>query len=41
MRQMAIKLGGPSDDFESIVSSEDIKKAKEVVAKLCKKTLQP
>ncbi len=37
MRQMAIKLGGPSDDFESIVSSEDIKKSKEIIEKLCKK----
>ena len=34
---MDIKIGGPSDDFESIVSLEDIKKSKEVVAKLCKK----
>ena len=37
MRQMAIKLGGPSDDFENIVSSKDIKKSKEIIAKLCKK----
>ena len=37
MRQMAIKLGGPSDDFESIVSAEDIKKSKEIIEKLCKK----
>lgn len=26
MRQMAIELGGPSDDFESFVSKKDIKK---------------
>ena len=37
MRQMAIKLGGPSDDFETIVTSKDIKKSKEIVANLCKK----
>ncbi len=37
MRQIAIKLCGPSDDFESIVSSEDIKKSKEIIEKLCKK----
>jgi hypothetical protein len=28
MRLMAIKLGGPSDDFESIVSAKDIKKSR-------------
>jgi hypothetical protein len=37
MRQMAIKFGGPSDDFECIVSSKDIKKSKEIIEKLCKK----
>jgi hypothetical protein len=37
MRQMAIKLGGPSDEFERIVSSKDIRKSKEIIAKLCKK----
>jgi hypothetical protein len=37
MRQMAIKLGGPSDDFESIISKEHIKKTKKILEKLCKK----
>src|SRR6185312_8789416 len=37
MRQMAIKLGGLAEDFEVIVSKEDIKRSKEIVAKLCKK----
>ena len=37
MKQMAIKFGGPSDDFESIVSSKDIKKSIEIIEKLCKK----
>ena len=37
MKQMAIKLGGPSDDFECIVSSKDVKKSKEIIEKLCKK----
>jgi hypothetical protein len=37
MRQMAIKLGGPSDDFECIVSKEDIKKSKDIIERLCKK----
>src|SRR4051794_2949176 len=37
MKQMAIKYGGPSDDFESIVSSKDIEKSKEIIEKLCKK----
>lgn len=37
MRQMSIKLGGPSDDFESIVSKVDIEKSKKIVGKLCDK----
>jgi hypothetical protein len=37
MKQMAIKFGGPSDDFETIVSSKDIKKSKEIIEKLCRK----
>ena len=37
MRQITIKLGGIPDDFESIVSSKDIKKSKEIIEKLCKK----
>jgi hypothetical protein len=37
MKQMAIKFGGPSDDFECIVSSKDIEKSKEIIEKLCKK----
>jgi hypothetical protein len=37
MRQITIKLGGISDDFENVVSSKDIKKSKEIIEKLCKK----
>jgi hypothetical protein len=37
LRQITIKLSGSPDDFESIVSSEDIKKSKEIIAKLCRK----
>jgi len=37
MIQMAIKFGGPSDDFECIVSSKDIRKSKDFIEKLCKK----
>src|SRR6185312_3123901 len=37
MRQISIKLGGISDDFENVVSSKDIKKSKNIIAKLCKK----
>ncbi len=35
MRQISTKLSGLPDDFESIVSSEDIKKSKEIIEKLC------
>src|SRR4051812_9172262 len=37
MRQITIKLGGISDDFENVVSSKDIKKSKEIIEKLCEK----
>ncbi len=37
MRQMATKLGGLPDDFERIVSADDIKKSKDIVEKLCMK----
>src|SRR6185437_7213841 len=35
MRQIATKLSGLPDDFESIVSTKDITKSKEIIEKLC------
>ena len=37
MRQITIKLSGLPDDFENIVSAEDIEKSKQIVDKLCMK----
>jgi hypothetical protein len=37
LAQIIIKLSGVSDDFECIVSKEDIKKSKDIIERLCKK----